>query len=619
MKKFLLPVLLCLTNLSFSQDYIFWGTFIQNEIGRANTDGSNVIQVVVENTTRGMVAEPFSETLYYVEGTGKKVKKVEFDGSNASTITTLTDPLQIDIDTRNSHLYVSDRGTNAIYRMNLDGSDLIEFITGMENPNSIQLNLEESSLYFMQRIADETMFYRSDLSNQDGLMGSELLFTISSNVGNFEIDFNSKKIYWTDRTNEEVRRADLDGNNMESLAPGNDIIGSIRVDQYNNKIYWSDNENGQIMTYDIETEMASVFRGGIDGLSQIELKIDPPPVENAPTVDLYWGDYISADLKKLNKNEKGVKIVVSRQNTPRGMGIDIDKNKIFWIEATRDQLKCANISDGIEQVISSFTNASSIALDIEKEQIYVVDIDEDVIKRVNYDGSGKTTIIGTNDDLTSVFLEFGEEKIYWLQKGARSRFYKANFDGSNQALIFETQTDIINFDIDYWNEKIYFTDRTEKAIRICNIDGTGMKNLVNSFEKVNIVKVDPQNERIYWTEPTKNRIRTADLDGSNISTIVNGATGIAGITIGARNTSSTKNNSLELFEVFPNPANDFLIFNSDKPGNLSIFSNDNKIQFSQRSQVGENNINIQNLTPGGYFMILEENGKYKISKFIKSK
>ena len=78
------------------------------------------------------------------------------------------------------------------------------------------------------------------------------------------MDATGGKIYWVDVTNDNVRRADLDGSNDEVLVAGQTSPLGIAVDPTGGKIYWTDNGTNNIQSADLNG--ANVVDLGIAGL-----------------------------------------------------------------------------------------------------------------------------------------------------------------------------------------------------------------------------------------------------------------------------------------------------------------------------------------------------------------
>ena len=112
-------------------------------------------------------------------------------------------------------------GTGKIYRANLDGSDKEDFLTKSDDrwlfPAYIALDVSNRKIYWINWIRSpeikcanldsskiETLIRDSDLDNRDAIV----------------LDVPNGKIYWTVNNKNKIRRANLDGSNIEDIITG---------------------------------------------------------------------------------------------------------------------------------------------------------------------------------------------------------------------------------------------------------------------------------------------------------------------------------------------------------------------------------------------------------------
>ena len=191
---------------------IYWisARFDQNNIGRANLDGSNA-EVIVSEGGQGIGLDLESGKMYWA-GNGK-ISKANLDGSGIETlITDLTNPDSFALDLINGKMYWTDSFDGIIQRANLDGSNIEVLVTGMSHPQGLNLDIAGGKMYW-SNWAPINKILRANLDGSNiediapgggGLEGLVLFFDIS-------------KMYWTDFNIDKILRANFDGSDIEEI------------------------------------------------------------------------------------------------------------------------------------------------------------------------------------------------------------------------------------------------------------------------------------------------------------------------------------------------------------------------------------------------------------------
>lgn len=185
-----------------------------------------------------------------------------------------------------------------------------------------------------------------------GLDGSDVT-TIndhSTTSRGLRLDLENDKIYWVDLRNDgEILRADLSGENTEVLVAGEtdgvtDGTLDLSLDLENEKIYW--------------VKMGGVMRSDLDGSNaevvvEITSHVQPTSVEVNPRDGyVYWTD--NDNIKRAD-TETGETSVLINAVDARGISIDVDNNKIYWMDqfwsSGTGQLNLANLDGTGEEMI----------------------------------------------------------------------------------------------------------------------------------------------------------------------------------------------------------------------------------------------------------------------------
>lgn len=190
------------------------------------------------------------------------------------------------MDTQNQKLYISDYGSDKIYRANLDGSNFEDFRTGVDSPNGMA------------------------------------------------IDYDNNQIYWD--TSSGIQRGTLDGTDVEDFVTGqsNDPEG-LSIDPVNHKLYWI-NYNGGVWVKNLdgtgETELIPDIEGG--SILVIGNRI-------------YYDEYVgSGDIRLKSANLDGTNITTIAVGIGRvvyGLAYDANEQKIYWGDRSTDTMYRANL------------------------------------------------------------------------------------------------------------------------------------------------------------------------------------------------------------------------------------------------------------------------------------
>ena len=138
------------------------------------------------------------------------------------------------MDTSGGKLYWTD--TRIIQRSNLDGTEVEELVTwkdGASWPQDIAVDSNGKKIYWAD--SDTRKIQRSNL---DGTKIEDLVTEGLQNPQRIALDPIAGKIYWADRG--VIRRADLDGKNVEELVLDLGFVSAMAVDPVAGKLYWTE-------------------------------------------------------------------------------------------------------------------------------------------------------------------------------------------------------------------------------------------------------------------------------------------------------------------------------------------------------------------------------------------
>jgi len=301
---------------------LYWTDVGTGQIRRSLTDGSGIETLVARalrdrNTVsdfrgpQGVAIHAGSAKMFWIDLDPdrpglERIQRANLNGSNIEdVITTET------FGTRNlviafGMLYWYNLYTGEIRRANTDGTGIesVRFVLPDEEGWHVGLAADESADRLYIALGRRIISTDPD--------GNEPLHIIDlgkrSRVRGIAVDPPGGKLYWTDGGDDAVRRSDLSGFNVETLADGVLNPQRIAVDPSGGKVYWTDGgpryaAGAKVMRSDLDGSNAETIVRTQDlpqaialgpDLAPLPLPLPPTGLAAAPAspfqIDLSWND-----------------------------------------------------------------------------------------------------------------------------------------------------------------------------------------------------------------------------------------------------------------------------------------------------------------------------------------
>ncbi len=270
------------------------------------------------NYTRDLtIIDPDANTgsdkeLFFIEYGTKLIRKISLvPGSAAETVVNMTgkEAHGMAYDSINKKIYYCDfqtSGSGKILRMDADGTNIVELLSGLAAPYGVAINLAEGKMY----IADGPNVSRANL---DGSNYEKTFITVSGGAMR-AIGFNRKTstIYYYEVNDENMHAAKSDGTGAGIVIEGAYGYG-LFVDEVNNKIYYDDRNKTGLM------------QANQDGTGIVKLaNFSGSRGSSGMTIDysankLYWAETNNNLIKRANLDGTEPETFLSGVNNPRGM------------------------------------------------------------------------------------------------------------------------------------------------------------------------------------------------------------------------------------------------------------------------------------------------------------
>jgi PKD repeat protein len=207
-------------------DKLYIADFDGKKIVMADLDGSNL------QDFRTGIGEPDAITIDYVNNqlywdTSSGIRRADLANTDVGQFEEFVtgqanDPEGMSIDPVNSRIYWNNYD-GGVWRKNLNGSGEIEIIPGGQGGGSIIVIGDR--IYFDEFIATGDIYLK--YANLDGTGVATVATGISRVVYGIAYDKEGEKIYWVDRGNNRIMRANLDGTEPEPWYSGTSARGLV--------------------------------------------------------------------------------------------------------------------------------------------------------------------------------------------------------------------------------------------------------------------------------------------------------------------------------------------------------------------------------------------------------
>lgn len=265
--------------------------------GSTDNNATTILSDVTYSATPAAALDPL-QSLYWPNEGNDKIEGISVTGANRQDVVNIAASgslIAIDIDQVNEKAYWFDQTDLKIYRSNLDGTGIEEFVS---DPGYAT-----------------TIF----------------------------VDHVNEYLYWPNNGSSKIERIKLDGTGREDVISATDPIG-ISVDVNGSMVYWYDQTNG------------SIYRGNLDGTGSEEF-ISDPGYATTLYIDqknnyLYWPNDGASKIERIKLDGSG-RTDIASATSPTGISVDVNNSKVYWYDGTNGNINRANLDGTASEVFIS--------------------------------------------------------------------------------------------------------------------------------------------------------------------------------------------------------------------------------------------------------------------------
>lgn len=210
---------------------------------------------------------------------------------------------------------------------------------------------------------------------------------------NMALDEDGGKVYWADAGSNDIRRADLDGANIEILVTGINGVQGIALDLINGKMYWADFFPDVIQRASLDgSNVETLVSTGLSAPGNVALDITGGK--------MYWVDSGIDKIQRANLDGSSIEDIITGVDAPIGLTLDLVSGKMYWSDGGT-KIQRANLDgSSIEDVLTGLNGVGQIALDLPKDFMYWTNANTGDILRAKLDGSGLEAVVtGLNNPI----------------------------------------------------------------------------------------------------------------------------------------------------------------------------------------------------------------------------
>ena len=461
---------------------VYWGD--NNFIYRSDNDGGFMQQVVdcVSCAVSGIDVDPANNVFYYTDQANDLVSRAELNGNNNTVLISsgISQPSSIRVDLANGRFYFADEGNSRIRSALLDATDVRTVKTGVR-VTALALDPETGQIYYFDR--NSRNIDRIDYNG--GGLTTIMTFGWGTDINGLDLDLSKGLVYWTRNDDKRLQRAKLDGTDLNDFvfSGGSSTPWDVRLGPSLPTIhpitkgpYWTEDQGGNKKV---------VRRAELDGTNIQTLVAAQPTARNIKfdllSERLYW----AGNNKIMSSTAKGTGLTVvldcniAACSSVYGLALDQVNQHIYFVDQSDKKIfRVDYAGTNLTTLVSSLGTPWDIDLDLARGKMYWVDAGTRSLRRANLNGSSRTTVLSSGGGNPvrqpyAIAVDSSNSYLYWFDNDTRTIYRSTLSGGSVTTLIGSAHVNrarALALDLD--SGKIYWAENSSKKIKRANLNGT---------------------------------------------------------------------------------------------------------------------------------------------------
>ena len=399
----------------------------------------------------------------------------------------------------------------------LTGPNVTRLVPTVQNANSVAVDMADGKIYWTEQTSSRTGRIRR--ANLNGT-NVQLVKNLTSVPRGLALDTSNNKLYLTNAWG-KVQRMNRDGTGFQpDLIRDLNSPRAVAVDAAGGKVYWA--------------EESRIRRANLNG-TNVQLVREFTSTVHALAIDahnnkLYLANSVGK-VQRLNLDGTGFQPdLIVNLNSPRGVAVDAAGGKVYWTEngrirrANLNGTNVQNVATGLGSPVSIVLSSAPVEVRISQSQRPPIYWHTGAGALQRLTAAEVEGIAPAAQNTTGIAVDARAGKVYWAERTSNrtGRIRRANLNGTNVQLVKDLTSVPHGLAIDVSNGKLYLTNGWGKVQRL-NFDGTSFQpNLIVNLDSPRGVAVDAVRGKVYWTEQTSDssgRVRRANLNGTNVQLV----------------------------------------------------------------------------------------------------
>jgi len=389
-------------------DYLYKKLYISDYLGKKiivyDLKTKNTKNLTFASHPEDIVVDYTNKKVIWSDSDSGNISSVDFDGSNKKILIQFgrvaSNPRALTIDSENERLIYSYRAalndvggnlTTKLESSNLDGTNRkIESLTHDNEIKSLFYTNTINNSISSKKVSQENKVnqvrkYKYDIysviqtsNNENSIFGIQKedldtrtkILAFNSSLSTCKVD-QSGNIYWADRTDKSIYKADPDGKNIKKIIATSGRPSGIAIDNFGKRIFWSQWLEGK--------KYGEIAYADFSGNNKTILISKKSIVKSAK--GLFY-DYIYNKL--YISDQSGGKIIVMDLKTheittlayskqPSEIVVDYKNRKIIWTDTVSDNISSINFDGSNKKTLiqfeSKFSNPDSLTIDTSNDRL----------------------------------------------------------------------------------------------------------------------------------------------------------------------------------------------------------------------------------------------------------
>ena len=228
-----------------------------------------IIFTTIYNPTRFSI-DTINQKIYWINGKSWQgndqaaaILRADLDGNNIQKLfewPNVKDPSGVTIDIEANKIFWTDYNKKNISSSDLDGSNISEIVSGISFPRGIYA--------FNNQIYWSNGSHAIHRANYDGSDNTELINGLS-NPQEINISASTNQIFWTDKSDGTISKANLDGSDITIIAAIEEA-SSLFLDDYHQQIYATSRYYNNSSIFKVNYDSTAVHEITDENLGTIE-------------------------------------------------------------------------------------------------------------------------------------------------------------------------------------------------------------------------------------------------------------------------------------------------------------------------------------------------------------